>query len=73
MCYREVHCTKHACGHEHPQSETRVDCESSDCRYSRVHTAGCPPKTCPETCKQWLKPARTVVTGTSPSRCGHCK
>ena len=24
MCYREVHCTRHVCGHESPQTETRV-------------------------------------------------
>ncbi|KAF9472709.1 hypothetical protein BDN70DRAFT_818258 [Pholiota conissans] len=72
MCYREIHCTKHVCGHAHPQSDRKVDCNAANCRYSASHSPVCSPKTCPQTCKQWLKPARTVVTGNSPSRCGHC-
>ena len=24
MCFREVQCTRHACGHDHPQSDSRV-------------------------------------------------
>ncbi|KJA18708.1 hypothetical protein HYPSUDRAFT_190707 [Hypholoma sublateritium FD-334 SS-4] len=72
MCYREVRCARHACGHEHPQSDKKIDCGSPACRYSQAHSPACSPKTCPQTCKQWLKPARNVVVSNSPARCGHC-
>ncbi|KAF8963541.1 hypothetical protein BDZ97DRAFT_1602321, partial [Flammula alnicola] len=73
MCFREVHCTRHVCGHDHPQSDSRVDCGSVNCRYSQSHNPRCLPKSCPSTCNQWYGPARTVVTGSSPLRCGHCR
>ncbi|KIM38839.1 hypothetical protein M413DRAFT_58199, partial [Hebeloma cylindrosporum] len=53
MCFREIQCIKHACGHEHPQSDRRVDCNSSRCRYSQLHDASCSPKSCSSTCQQW--------------------
>ncbi|KAF9008318.1 hypothetical protein BDQ17DRAFT_1237091 [Cyathus striatus] len=70
MCYREVQCTRHCCGHDAPKSEQRMDCGSSNCRYSSKHNPGC--QTCPTSCKQWLRPAQTVVTSTSNSPCTHC-
>ncbi|KAF8148457.1 hypothetical protein B0H34DRAFT_737140 [Crassisporium funariophilum] len=73
MCYREVQCTRHACGHDHPQSDCRVDCGSANCRYSLSHNPACPPKNCSYTCKQWLKPARTVVSANSSLHCRYCR
>ncbi|KDR74834.1 hypothetical protein GALMADRAFT_564531 [Galerina marginata CBS 339.88] len=73
MCFREVHCTRHACGHDHPQSDSRVDCGSATCRYSQSHNPSCSPKTCSYTCVQWLKPARNVVKATSPLQCNFCR
>ncbi|TFK31639.1 hypothetical protein BDQ12DRAFT_618541 [Crucibulum laeve] len=71
MCYREVHCTKHSCGHETPQSERRVDCGSARCRYSEAHDSSC--KTCPSSCKQWLRPPQMIATATSKTPCTHCR
>ncbi|KAF8880776.1 hypothetical protein BD779DRAFT_1411347, partial [Infundibulicybe gibba] len=70
MCYREVHCVKYACGHQTPSTERRVDCNSSQCRYSNAHNSNC--HSCSTTCKQWLRPAQMVITQTSQSSCGHC-
>ncbi|KAF9559038.1 hypothetical protein CPC08DRAFT_638279 [Agrocybe pediades] len=56
MCYREVQSTRHACGHDHPQADRRVDCGSGACRYSASHPVSCSPKTCPQTCNQWYAP-----------------
>ncbi|KAF8878803.1 hypothetical protein CPB84DRAFT_1688199 [Gymnopilus junonius] len=73
MCFREVQCTRHACGHDHPQSDSRVDCRSANCRYSQFHNPSCSPATCPQTCNQWCVPAKTVVTNVSPSKCSFCR
>ncbi|KAF8809443.1 hypothetical protein BYT27DRAFT_7162813 [Phlegmacium glaucopus] len=73
MCFREVQCTRHACGHSHPRSNSRVDCKSPNCRYSPSHNPTCPPKLCAFTCQQWLRPAKTVVTANSSLRCSHCR
>ncbi|KAF8062508.1 hypothetical protein FPV67DRAFT_275564 [Lyophyllum atratum] len=70
MCYREVHCTRHSCGHETPHGERRMDCGSSRCRYSANHSAHC--GTCTKTCKQWLRPAQTLVTAKAQTPCFHC-
>ncbi|KAF9036302.1 hypothetical protein BJ165DRAFT_1354706 [Panaeolus papilionaceus] len=73
MCYREVQCTRHVCGHDHPQTDIRVDCRSPACRYSQLHGTSCQPITCGKTCFQWLKPARNIVAGQSPTPCGYCR
>ncbi|OAX38851.1 hypothetical protein K503DRAFT_690847 [Rhizopogon vinicolor AM-OR11-026] len=52
MCHRQVQCARHGCGHEEPIAEAKVDCQSSQCRYSAAHPRGCP--TCPNTCAQWF-------------------
>ncbi|KIL68409.1 hypothetical protein M378DRAFT_71534 [Amanita muscaria Koide BX008] len=51
MCYREVKCVKHSCGHEAPIEDRRVDCGSNRCRYSSSHAASC--TDCSSTCNQW--------------------
>ncbi|KAG0696185.1 hypothetical protein DFH29DRAFT_813329 [Suillus ampliporus] len=51
MCHRQVQCARHGCGHEEPIGDAKVDCQSSQCRYSAAHPRGCP--TCPSTCVQW--------------------
>ncbi|KAF8352135.1 hypothetical protein F5887DRAFT_934131 [Amanita rubescens] len=70
MCYREVKCIKHICGHETPTEDRRVDCKSSRCRYSATHTLPC--TRCSATCKQWLRQTRMVVTRTDQRLCYQC-
>ncbi|KIK07570.1 hypothetical protein K443DRAFT_128967 [Laccaria amethystina LaAM-08-1] len=71
MCFRKVQCTRYACGHDTPNAESLVDCGSTRCRYSKEHRGGC--KTCSTSCKQWLRPAQTVVSFLSPLNCIHCR
>ncbi|KXN81987.1 hypothetical protein AN958_03334 [Leucoagaricus sp. SymC.cos] len=71
MCYREVKCVKHACGHGTPMSDQRVDCGSARCRYSSSHDASC--ANCTATCVQWLRPAKTIITHQSSSPCSSCR
>ncbi|EKM75903.1 hypothetical protein AGABI1DRAFT_45720 [Agaricus bisporus var. burnettii JB137-S8] len=71
MCYRDVACVKHSCGHESPVSDKRVDCGSNKCRYSSRHNPACP--NCTSTCTQWLRPARTTVTSRSDAPCSSCR
>ncbi|PFH53504.1 hypothetical protein AMATHDRAFT_137447 [Amanita thiersii Skay4041] len=70
MCYREVQCTRYACGHEVPHSDRRVDCGSGHCRYSSSHATPC--SNCASACKQWLRPAQMQVTRTERTHCYHC-
>ncbi|KAG1807423.1 uncharacterized protein BJ212DRAFT_1281911 [Suillus subaureus] len=51
MCHRQVQCARHGCGHDEPIGDGgKVDCQSSQCRYSAAHPRGCP--ICPNTCVQ---------------------
>ncbi|KAH7882869.1 hypothetical protein F5I97DRAFT_143859 [Phlebopus sp. FC_14] len=70
MCYREVQCRRHACGHEEPFGESKIDCQSDRCRYSSAHPRGC--ATCSSTCIQQLGMAQRVVTQRRESFCYHC-
>jgi len=70
MCHRKVDCTRHICGHEQPVSDSRVDCQSSRCRYSHRHPQPC--GGCPTSCHQMLERAETVVTQMASTRCYHC-
>ncbi|KAF9463206.1 hypothetical protein BDZ94DRAFT_629302 [Collybia nuda] len=70
MCHREVHYTRHCCGHDNPHFEYRVDCKSAQCRYSASHNIKC--TSCSTTCKQWLRPAQSVVTAKMQALCFHC-
>ncbi|KAM6501046.1 hypothetical protein JOM56_004060 [Amanita muscaria] len=71
MCYREVKCVKHSCGHEAPIEDRRVDCGSNRCRYSSSHAAPC--TDCSSTCNQWLRPAQMQVVRTDTQSCYHCR
>jgi len=71
MCYRQVQCQLHSmCGHEEPKSHFKVDCQNFRCRYSSLHPQNC--GGCPDSCRQWLDRAQTVVTQIVNSRCYHC-
>ncbi|KIJ62079.1 hypothetical protein HYDPIDRAFT_95166 [Hydnomerulius pinastri MD-312] len=50
MCYRELQCIEYSCGHKEPFTESKVDCNSSRCRYSAQHVRGC--LACSSTCSQ---------------------
>ncbi|KAG2100698.1 uncharacterized protein F5147DRAFT_710141 [Suillus discolor] len=70
MCHRQVQCARHGCGHEEPIGDAKVDCQSSQCRYSAAHPRGCP--ICSSTCTQCMGRAQTIVVRNGNPMCSHC-
>ncbi|KIK91397.1 hypothetical protein PAXRUDRAFT_149584 [Paxillus rubicundulus Ve08.2h10] len=71
MCYRQLQCIEFACGHKEPFTESKVDCNLRECRYSSVHVRPC--IACSTTCLQMLGRAQPTVAQRKESLCRHCQ
>ncbi|KZW00005.1 hypothetical protein EXIGLDRAFT_723165 [Exidia glandulosa HHB12029] len=70
MCRSLTFIIEYSCGHRYPKDTQKVDCKSTNCKISSLHSTA--PHACLTTCKQGREPPVDIVNETSTVPCASC-